>query len=30
MIEFSEQICANFDESTSREWLETNGVGGFA
>jgi predicted glycogen debranching enzyme len=30
MIEFTEQICANFDESTSREWLETNGLGGFA
>ena len=30
MIEFSERICTNFDESTSREWLESNGLGGFA
>jgi hypothetical protein len=30
MIEFSEQICADFNESISREWLETNGLGGFA
>lgn len=30
MIEFSEQICANYGEATSREWLETNGLGGFA
>src|SRR5437868_4859882 len=30
MIEFSEQICADFEEATSREWLETNGLGGFA
>src|SRR5436305_9054138 len=29
-IEFGEQICGNFDEATSREWLETNGLGGFA
>ena len=30
MIEFGSKICTNFKESTSREWLETNGIGGFA
>ena len=30
MIEFDQRICANFEEATSREWLETNGIGGFA
>lgn len=30
MIEFTEKVCTNFDESTTREWLETNGLGGFA
>ncbi len=30
MINFDSEICANFDESSSREWLETNGIGGFA
>jgi predicted glycogen debranching enzyme len=30
MLEFADNTCANFDEATSREWLETNGLGGFA
>lgn len=30
MIAFDGSVCKNFDEATSREWLETNGVGGFA
>ena len=30
MIKFDSDICTNFEESTSREWLETNGIGGFA
>ncbi len=30
MIKFSREICQNFTEATSREWLETNGIGGFA
>lgn len=30
MIEFGKEICQNFAESSSREWLETNGLGGFA
>src|SRR5438067_1654106 len=30
MIRFNKDICADFDESLSREWLETNGLGGFA
>ena len=30
MIEFGEEICANFSESSTLEWLETNGIGGFA
>ncbi len=30
MIEFDQRICTNFEEATSREWLETNGIGGFA
>jgi predicted glycogen debranching enzyme len=30
MIEFSEQICTNLEQATKREWLETNGLGGFA
>ncbi len=27
---FDSTICNNFDASSSREWLETNGIGGFA
>ena len=30
MISFDSDICANFAEATSREWLETNGIGGYA
>jgi predicted glycogen debranching enzyme len=30
MINFKKEICTNFNESSSREWLETNGIGGFA
>src|SRR5437763_16097911 len=30
MIEFTEQICANLKQASTREWLETNGLGGFA
>jgi predicted glycogen debranching enzyme len=30
MISFDPTICTDFDASTSREWLETNGIGGFA
>ncbi len=30
MIEFDQTICTDFEAATSREWLETNGIGGFA
>ncbi len=30
MISFTTKICTDFAESSSREWLETNGIGGFA
>ncbi|MBX7173339.1 MAG: amylo-alpha-1,6-glucosidase [Pyrinomonadaceae bacterium] len=30
MIKFDSVICTNFESATSREWLETNGIGGFA
>jgi predicted glycogen debranching enzyme len=30
MIIFNREICTNFEEASSREWLETNGIGGFA
>lgn len=30
MIKFDSSICTDFKASTSREWLETNGIGGFA
>jgi predicted glycogen debranching enzyme len=30
MINFDKEICTNFQESSTREWLETNGIGGFA
>lgn len=30
MIEFKKDIVSNLDASQSREWLETNGLGGFA
>ncbi len=30
MIKFDSEICANFETASTREWLETNGIGGFA
>jgi predicted glycogen debranching enzyme len=30
MIKFGREICGNFTHSTSREWLVTNGSGGYA
>ncbi len=30
MISFNKQICTDFEAASSREWLETNGIGGFA
>ncbi len=30
MISFDKSICQNLDQALSREWLETNGLGGFA
>jgi predicted glycogen debranching enzyme len=30
MIEFGEEICRDLHEASGREWLETNGLGGFA
>jgi predicted glycogen debranching enzyme len=30
MIRFDTEICRNFDAGIGREWLETNGLGGFA
>ncbi len=30
MITFDSRVCGNLDEALSREWLETNGLGGFA
>ena len=30
MITFDSDICTNYEEATKREWLETNGIGGFA
>ena len=30
MIRFGQDVCGNLDASLSREWLETNGIGGFA
>src|SRR5262245_15606997 len=30
MIEFDQTVCGNIDTAISREWLETNGLGGFA
>ena len=30
MISFDKRVCADFDAALSREWLETNGLGGFA
>lgn len=30
MIELKGDICSDFEEASKREWLETNGLGGFA
>jgi len=30
MIQFKQQICGDLDAALHREWLETNGLGGFA
>jgi predicted glycogen debranching enzyme len=30
MIEFGQDVCGNLEEAVKREWLETNGLGGFA
>jgi predicted glycogen debranching enzyme len=30
MIKFEKEICTDFQKSSSLEWLETNGIGGFA
>ena len=30
MIRFDANICTDFQSASSREWLETNGIGGFA
>jgi predicted glycogen debranching enzyme len=30
MITFTKDVLHNFEAATSREWLETNGIGGFA
>jgi glycogen debranching enzyme len=29
-IEFDRPVCGDLGEACSREWLETNGIGGFA
>jgi predicted glycogen debranching enzyme len=30
MIQFGQEICGNLESALTREWLETNGLGGFA
>jgi len=30
MIKIDQSICTNYTEATSREWIETNGIGGYA
>jgi predicted glycogen debranching enzyme len=30
MISFDQEICTDFQNASAREWLETNGIGGFA
>ena len=30
MIQFGQEICSTLDAAVTREWLETNGIGGFA
>ena len=30
MIAFDKSVCGQVDQAAQREWLETNGIGGFA
>ncbi len=30
MIAFDKTVCGNLEQAAQREWLETNGIGGFA
>src|SRR3954463_3063688 len=30
MIEFDQEVCGDLEQAASREWLETNGLGGYA
>lgn len=30
MIRFGREVCSDLEEALAREWLETNGIGGFA
>jgi len=30
MIQFNKEMCGNLEGAVRREWLETNGLGGFA
>lgn len=30
MLELDQDICSDFESASSREWLETNGIGGYA
>jgi predicted glycogen debranching enzyme len=30
MIEFTQELCRDLNQANNREWLETNGLGGFA
>ena len=30
MIRFGQDLCGNLEAATRREWLEANGIGGFA
>ena len=30
MIRFGQEVCSSLDETRRREWLENNGIGGFA
>jgi predicted glycogen debranching enzyme len=30
MVRCDQRVCSSFEEGLGREWLETNGLGGFA
>src|SRR5436853_328063 len=30
MIEFGQEVCGDLEQASAREWLETNGLGGYA